>query len=108
MLEKQKIKERFKQHSEKDWFKHVNCLAIEPYESNAIASEREAELINVLTPLFNKQGGLGMSFKKQKKMSSLQVPKMADVTNITLCAYKDVLQNTIKLWRQQNIMTWYC
>lgn len=76
------LRTRMTQHASKDWYKYANCLAIEPYESNDIASEREAELIHDLTPLFNKQGGLGMAFQKTKDDISIQVPKMADVSTL--------------------------
>lgn len=76
------LKTRMTQHASKDWYKYANCLAIEPYENNTMASEREAELIYDLTPLFNKQGGLGMSFQKTKDDINIQVPKMGDVSNL--------------------------
>ena len=92
------LRTRMTQHASKDWYKYVNCLAIEPYESNAIASEREAELIQVLTPLFNKQGGLGMSFKRHEKDVDLKVPKNNDVTK-TLA---------LKMLSTTNFKTKYC
>ena len=83
------LRTRMTQHASKDWYKYANCLAIEPYESNAIASEREAELIHDLTPLFNKQGGLGMAFQKAKNNISVQVPKMADVSTLKFAPISD-------------------
>ena len=83
------LRTRMTQHASKDWYKYANCLAIEPYESNAIASEREAELIHDLTPLFNKQGGLGMAFQKAKSNISVQVPKMADVSTLKFAPISD-------------------
>ena len=78
----QRLRERFKQHSEKDRFKHVKKLAVEVHFDDHEAGAREAELIKVLTPLFNKQGGLGMSFKKNKTDVDVKVPKNNDVTNL--------------------------
>ena len=83
------LRTRMTQHASKDWYKYANCLAIEPYESNDIASEREAELIHDLTPLFNKQGGLGMAFQKTKSDITVQVPKMADVSTLKFAPIAD-------------------
>ena len=84
-----RLKERFKQHSEKDWFKHVKQLAVEVHFDDEEAGARETELIKVLTPLFNKQGGLGMSFKKNQTEMVLKVPKNNDVTNLPFAPTKE-------------------
>lgn len=92
-----RLKERFKQHSEKDWFKHVKQLAVEVHFDDHEAGARETELIKVLTPLFNKQGGLGMSFKKNKTDVDLKVPKNNDVTNLPFARTKDAVEKYNKL-----------
>ena len=92
-----RLKERFKQHSEKDWFKHVKQLAVEVHFDDEEAGARETELIKVLTPLFNKQGGLGMSFKKNQTEMVLKVPKNNDVTNLPFAPTKDAVEKYNKL-----------
>lgn len=92
-----RLKERFKQHSEKDWFKHVKQLAVEVHFDDEEAGARETELIKVLTPLFNKQGGLGMSFKKNQTEMVLKVPKNNDVTNLSFARTKDAVEKYNKL-----------
>ena len=92
-----RLKERFKQHSEKDWFKHVKHLAVEVHFDDEEAGARETELIKVLTPLFNKQGGLGMSFKKNETDLDLKVPKNNDVTNLPFAPTKDAVEKYNKL-----------
>ena len=92
-----RLKERFKQHSEKDWFKHVKKLAVEVHFDDHEAGARETELIKVLTPLFNKQGGLGMSFKKNETDVDLKVPKNNDVTNLPFASTKDAVAKYEKL-----------
>ena len=92
-----RLKERFKQHSEKDWFKHVKQLAVEVHFDDGEAGARETELIKVLTPLFNKHGGLGTSFKKDETDMVLKVPKMNDVTNLPFAPVKDGVEKYSKL-----------
>ena len=58
---------------------------------------RVTELIKVLTPLFNKQGGLGMSFKKNQTEMVLKVPKNNDVTNLPFAPTKDAVEKYNKL-----------
>lgn len=93
----QRLRERFKQHSEKDWFKHAKKLAVEVHFDDHEAGARETELIKVLTPLFNKQGGLGMSFKKNETDVDLKVPKNNDVTNLPFARTKDAVEKYNKL-----------
>ena len=93
----QRLRERFKQHSEKDWFKHAKKLAVEVHFDDHEAGARETELIKVLTPLFNKQGGLGMSFKKNETDVDLKVPKNNDVTNLPFAPTKDAVAKYEKL-----------
>ena len=93
----QRLRERFKQHSEKDWFKHAKKLAVEVHFDDHEAGAREAELIKVLTPLFNKQGGLGMSFKKNETDVDVKVPKNNDVTNLPFARTKDAVEKYNKL-----------
>lgn len=92
-----RLKERFKQHSEKDWFKHAKKLAVEVHFDDHEAGARETELIKVLTPLFNKQGGLGMSFQKNEPDVDLKVPKNNDVTNLPFASTKDAVAKYEKL-----------
>ena len=82
------LKQRLSQHVEKDWFKYSNQIAIEAHHDDYEAGNREQELIKKLKPLFNKMGGLAMSFKKEKTDLDIQVPKMNDIESLDITPIK--------------------
>lgn len=83
------LAKRIQQHSQKEWFKYANELAIEVHFDDNEASGREAQLIKLLTPLFNRQNGLGMSFKDDEQEILMQVPIEHDVTNLDFLPIKE-------------------
>jgi|TARA_R100000482_G_C5074571_1_gene123052 predicted GIY-YIG superfamily endonuclease len=82
------LKQRLSQHREKDWFKYANQIAIEAHYDDYEAGNREQELIKKLKPLFNKMGGLAMSFEKEKTELDIQVPKMNDIESLDITPIK--------------------